>query len=95
MEIIILPVITAISYAVVEIIKTATKSPEGLKRFIPLMAAGIGVVCALVSFFFVPDVLPTDNAIVAVVIGGASGLASTGLYENIKNLFVKGGEANE
>lgn len=93
MEIITIPVISAIVYAIVEIIKTATNSSDKLKRFIPLIAGGLGVACAMIAFFFVPGVLPTDNGFIAAVVGGASGLAATGIYENIKNLFVKGGEA--
>lgn len=92
MDIITIPVITAIVYAIIEIIKTATSNAEQLKRYIPLMAGGFGVICALVAYFFIPGVLPTDNAVIAALIGGASGLASTGLYENIKQIFVKGGE---
>jgi UDP-N-acetylmuramyl pentapeptide phosphotransferase/UDP-N-acetylglucosamine-1-phosphate transferase len=96
MEIITIPVITAIVYAIIEIIKTANPGEENLKRFIPLIAGGLGIVCAVIAYFFIPGVLPTDNAVIAALMGGASGLASTGLYENIKNIFVKGGEiANE
>lgn len=90
MEIITIPVITAIVYAIIEIIKTATKNAENLKRFIPLIAGLSGVGIALIAFFFVPGVLPTTNVFIAIIIGGASGLASTGIYENVKNLFVKG-----
>lgn len=93
MEIVIIPVITAIVYAVIEIIKTANPGEEKLKRFIPLMAGALGILCGLVAYFFIPGVMPTDNCIIAALIGGASGLASTGLYENIKNIFVKGGES--
>lgn len=89
MEIITIPVITAITYAIVEIVKMATGCSDGFKRFIPLLACGLGIGCALIAFFFIPGVLPTTNAFIAMVIGGASGLAATGIYENIKNLFVK------
>lgn len=92
MEVVTIPVITAIVYAFIEILKTATQNPDGLKRFIPLIACGLGIVCSMVAFFGVPDVLPTDNAIIAGVLGAASGLASTGIYENVKNIFVKRGE---
>ena len=92
MEVVTIPVITAIVYAIIEIVKTATQNPDGLKRFIPLMACGMGIVCSLIAFFCVPDVLPTDNVVIAGVLGGASGLAATGIYENVKNLFVKRGE---
>ena len=92
MEIITIPIITTIVYTVIEVVKTATKNPDILKRFTPMLACVLGVICSLIAYFFVPDVLPTDNGIIAAVIGGASGLASTGVYENIKNLFKKVGE---
>lgn len=92
MEVVTIPVITAIVYAFIEIIKTATNGAEGLKRYVPLIACALGVVCSMVAFYGVPNVLPTDNSIVAALLGAASGLAATGIYENVKNLFVKKGE---
>ena len=89
MEIIIIPVFTAIVYTIIEILKNITGNPDNFKKFIPAIACALGIVCALVAFFFVPGVLPTANVVVAAVIGGASGLAATGVYENIKNLFLK------
>jgi hypothetical protein len=90
MDFITIPVFTAIVYAIIEILKTATKEADAFKRYIPLIACGLGIGCALIAFFFIPGLLPTTNLVIAIVIGGASGLASTGIYENIKNLFVKG-----
>ena len=90
MDLVTIPVITAIVYAIIEMLKTIfTNNQEQLNKFIPLIACGLGVGCALVAFLWIPGVLPTENGIIAAVIGGASGLAATGLYENIKNLFVK------
>ncbi|MBR5823806.1 MAG: hypothetical protein IKY67_06655 [Paludibacteraceae bacterium] len=90
MEIITIPVITAITYTIIEIIKYATDNAAVLKRFIPLIACALGVCCGLLAFFFVPGVMITNNVFIAIVLGGASGLAATGVYENIKNLFTKG-----
>jgi hypothetical protein len=84
-----IPVITAITYAIIEIIKTAVRDIEKIKRFFPLIACSIGVACGLLAFLFIPGVLPTVNVLTALVIGGASGLAATGIYENIKQIFVK------
>ena len=92
MEIITIPIITAITYTIIEMLKQATDNAASFKRFIPLIACALGIACGLVAFFFVPGVLPTANVIVAIVLGGASGLAATGVYENIKNLIVKGKE---
>lgn len=90
MEIITIPIITAITYTVIEIIKYATNNAPILKRFIPLIACALGIACGLIAFFFVPGVMITNNVFIAIVVGGASGLAATGVYENIKNLIMKG-----
>lgn len=90
MEIITIPIITAITYTVIEIIKYATNNAAILKRFIPLIACALGIACGLIVFFFVPGVMITNNVFIAIVVGGASGLAATGVYENIKNLIMKG-----
>lgn len=90
MDFITIPVITAIVYAVIEILKIAFNNSEVYKRFIPLLACGLGIACGLIAFFFIPEVLITTNVCIAVVLGGASGLAATGLYENVKNIFSKG-----
>lgn len=89
MDFITIPIITAIVYAVIEILKTAFNDSDTFKRFIPLLAAVLGVGCGLISFFFIPDIIFTTNIFIAVVLGGASGLAATGIYENIKNIFGK------
>lgn len=90
MEIITIPIITAITYTVIEIIKYATDNAPILKRFIPLIACALGIACGLIAFFFVPGVMIANNVFIAIVVGGASGLAATGIYENIKNLIMKG-----
>lgn len=87
MDFITIPVITAIVYAVIEILKIAFNNSEVYKRFIPLLACGLGVGCGLIAFFFIPEVMITTNVFIAVVLGGASGLAATGLFESVKNLF--------
>lgn len=92
MEIITIPIITAITYAIIEIIKYATNNAAILSRFIPLIACALGISCGLIAFFFIPEVMIANNVFIAIVLGGASGLAATGVYENIKNLFVKGKE---
>lgn len=78
------PAIVAVVYWIVNLIKYTTKNNEKVLSFIPLIATGIGVVCGLVAFFAVPNVMPTDNGIVAVILGGASGLSATGFNQIIK-----------
>lgn len=80
------PAIAAVVYWVVNLIKYTTKYNEKLLTFVPLISAVLGVACGLVAFFVIPDVMPTDNIFVAVVLGGASGLTATGFNQIIKQL---------
>lgn len=95
MDFITIPVITAIVYAVIEILKITFNNSEVYKRFIPLLACGLGISCGLIAFFFIPEVMIASNVFIAVVLGGASGLAATGVFESVKNLFGKKGEVEE
>lgn len=81
-----IPAIAAIVYWVINLLKHVTKSNEKLLTFVPLIAAVLGIGFALIAFFFVPGVIPTENALVAVVIGGASGLSATGFNQAIKQI---------
>lgn len=78
------PVIAAAVYFVVELIKYTTNNSESVKRFLPLASAIIGVLFGLICFYFIPDIIPTENAVVAIVIGAASGLTATGFNQIIK-----------
>ena len=78
------PAIAAVVYFAVELIKYTTKYSEKLLRFIPLISAVLGLVLGLVCFYLIPNIMPTDNVVVAVVIGAASGLTATGFNQIIK-----------
>ena len=80
------PAIAAIVYWIVNLIKYTTNNNEGLLRFVPLISTGLGVICGLVCFFALPQLIPTDNVFVALIIGGASGLSATGFNQIIKQL---------
>lgn len=95
LELISVPAIAAIVYWVINIIKYAVKDNETFKRFIPLIAAGLGAVLGVVAFYAVPSIIPAANVVVAIVIGGASGLTATGANQIIKQLEKKDGEDND
>lgn len=80
------PIITIIVYWIIAIIKTATKNNENFNRCIPLLACVIGAICGVIAHFSAPLFLPTDNLVIAIVIGGASGLSATGTNQIIKQL---------
>lgn len=96
LELISVPAIVTVVYALIEIIKKCVGENEKFKRFIPLIATAIGVICGVVCFFALPSIIPASNVVVAIVIGGASGLTATGTNQIIKQLGKKdGGDENK
>ena len=96
LELISVPAIVIVVYFIIEIIKKCVGENEKFKRFIPLIATAIGVVCGVVCFFALPSIIPASNVVVAIVIGGASGLTATGTNQIIKQLGKKdGGDENK
>lgn len=89
LELISVPAIAAIVYWVINIIKRAVGENEKFKKFIPLIAAALGVVCGIICYYAVPSIIPAPNIVVAIVIGGASGLTATGTNQIIKQLGKK------
>ncbi|HOO22530.1 MAG TPA: phage holin family protein [Clostridia bacterium] len=84
------PLITTIVYWIINIIKTAVNNSAKFSRFIPLTACALGVICGVVAFYAVPEIMPTHNVVVALVLGGASGLSATGTNQIIKQLSQDG-----
>ena len=83
------PAIAAIVYWVINIIKHAVGENEKFKKFIPLIAAALGIVCGIICYYAAPSIIPAPNIVVAIVIGGASGLSATGTNQIIKQLGKK------
>lgn len=83
------PAIAVVVYWVINIIKRAVGENEKFKRFIPLIAAGLGIVCGIVCYYALPSIIPAPNIVVAIVIGGASGLTATGTNQLLKQLGKK------
>ena len=67
-------------------IKYCVGENEKLKRFIPPTSTGLGIVCGAICYFSLPSIIPADNVLIAIVIGGASGLTATGANQIIKQL---------
>lgn len=78
------PAIAAVVYFVVELIKYTTNKSEKIMRLIPLLAAVLGIACGVICFYLVPSIMPTNNVLVALVIGAGSGLTATGFNQIIK-----------
>lgn len=85
-EITTIPALAAIVYTIIDIAKTAMGGDEKFRHFIPLIACVLGAICGVVAFYFVPGVMDTQNLLVAIVLGAASGLSATGTNQVVKQL---------
>ena len=88
-EIATIPAIAAIVYTIIDIVKTAVGNTEKFKRFIPLISCALGAVIGVIAFFCVPGVMETQNVLVAIILGAASGLSATGTNQAVKQLTHK------
>ena len=89
LELVSVPAIAAVVYWVINLIKYCVGENEKFMRFIPLIATGLGITCGVICFFCIPSIIPADNVLIAIVIGGASGLTATGANQIIKQLTKK------
>ena len=85
-EITTIPALAAIVYTIIDIAKTALGGDERFKRFIPLISCLLGAGCGVVAFYCVPGVMETENLLVALILGAASGLSATGANQIGKQL---------
>ena len=82
LEIISVPVIVGIVYFVMAVYKSLVKdAPAVWTSLIPVWAAVLGIALGLVAYFFVPEVMPAENVLVAVLVGLASGLGAVGIHQ--------------
>ena len=88
-EIATIPSIAAIVYTIIDIVKTAVGGTEKFKRLIPLISCALGAIIGVIAYFCVPGVLETQNVLVAIVLGAASGLSATGTNQAVKQLTSK------
>ena len=85
-EVATIPALAAIVYTIIDITKTALGGDEKFRRFIPLISCVLGAVCGVVAFYCVPGVMDTQNLLVAIVLGAASGLSATGTNQAVKQV---------
>lgn len=95
LEIVSVPVIGTVVYWIVNLIKYTTKNNEKVLRFIPIIAAVLGASFEIICFYALPSVMVADNFLVALLIGGASGLSATGFNQVIKQLGKGKDEKND
>ncbi len=87
LDIVIVPLIVAIVYGCIELLKKAVGNNEKVLRFIPLIAATLGAVFGVIAFYAAPEIIPASNVLLALLIGGSSGLAATGTHQVFKQLI--------
>jgi hypothetical protein len=98
LQIVSVPVITAIVYGAAELYKKAVNGKESLIRLIPILGAVLGAVLGITAFFAAPEIIAADNVFTALITGGASGLAATGGHQVFKQLLSKndgGGDSGD
>ena len=88
LEVVSIPAIVAIVCTVMQMLKTAIAN-EKFNRMIPLCSVILGAVLGVAAFYVYPSIIPADNVVVALLIGGASGWAATGAYETGKKIAEK------
>ena len=86
LELISIPTIATIVYWVINLLKYTFNNSEKFKRLIPITAAILGAVLSVICFYAIPKIVPADNVLIAIIIGGASGLTATGSHQLIKQL---------
>lgn len=85
LEITSVPVIVSITYGVLALYKHFVKAEKWIK-IIPILAAVLGAGLGVAAFYITPEIIPAGNVFVALLIGGASGLAATGTNQIFKQL---------
>ena len=85
------PVIMIVVYIIIEALKKAI-SGEKFRNAIPLLCVIIGAVLGGLLFFFAPTMIPADNVVLAVIIGGMSGWAATGADQTVKRMMGGGND---
>lgn len=77
------PVAVVVCYCICYVINQTCG--EGVKRFVPLIAALLGVACCVVTN--IAGGITTDTAVQVVAQGLVSGLAATGVWELYKGVL--------
>lgn len=86
LEIISVPVIATTVYWIINLVKYAVKNNEIFMKLIPIIAAVLGVILGIACYFALPELIAADNWLMAILIGGASGLSATGINQVIKQI---------
>ena len=96
MEIICVPAIVSITYALIEAYKKwLAKGRDKWLAFIPLVSLIIGGILGVAIFYIEPSIIIAPNVWWALVVGLCSGLSATGTNQIFKQLKKIGIEVKE
>lgn len=90
-----IPIIGIIVYAVLAGYKIVVDGKDKFTKFMPIIAGALGAVLGVAAFFVAPEMMLSDNIFIAIVKGGASGLAATGINQLVKQFTQKKEEGKE
>ena len=86
------PAIVVVVYLSATLIKQLTNN-EKLQRAIPAICGCLGGILGLICYFTIPNFIPAQNWLTALVEGIVSGFAATGVHQVYKQA-AKGGETD-
>lgn len=93
-EFVSIPSIVFIVYMIIEVIKICTKN-EVVSKLFPAISCVLGMGLGILAFYLCPAVIPANNVLSAILIGGSSGLSATGTNQIIKQLTQKSNELKQ
>ena len=94
LEVVTIPVIVAIVYGVMAVYRQLVSGKAAVwTGLIPVWAGILGMALGIVAFYVVPEYMPADNILMAVLIGLSSGLTATGADQVYRQIKKSGGEA--
>ena len=77
----IIPILAALCYCTIELLKKKSHFNEKIKKFYPLLSALSGSLYGVFTYLIDPCIMVADSPLSAVLIGLASGLSAVGGYE--------------
>ena len=80
-----IPIITLFVYLIIEFLKSIIKT-EFFKAFIPILSSLLGAGIAVLMFYVVPNLMPSNDILGAIILGIFNGLSATGSNQIIKQI---------
>ena len=85
-EICSIPLIAALCFGFIEVLKRTFRHDEKLKNSYPLISAILGTMLGIVAYVADPTIMVTDSVLTSALAGMASGLSATGGNEIIQRM---------